>query len=184
MTLSYYEDVVNIWDTATGKIVKSYTLNDDCYNAALSPDGKTLVLQTKKEELTVQPIAGGKATTLEVGKHGPGRALFTCDGKHLIVMSSGFASLTSHDYDTELALYAVEKDYACVARRVVVGPGCSAMTASPNGRYLALAGSQGRVWVVDLETLDNPRRPDSKVVALAVLHYYLSLRQFPPAPGV
>jgi len=150
MTTSHYEDVVRVWDTAAGKVVKSYRLNEYCSAAALSPDGKVLALETSRGVLTVRTIAGGKARTLDIDNDAFDEALFTTDGKYLLVLS--------HDYapnESQLSVHAVGSKYARVSKLTIenVSSRCVAMTVSPDGHYLAFGSLDGRVWTVDLHTL-------------------------------
>ncbi|MBT3202095.1 MAG: WD40 repeat domain-containing protein [Phycisphaerales bacterium] len=161
MTASYYEDVVHIWDTTSGKIVKSYTLNEKCYEAALSPDGKTVAMKTKSRELTIQPIAGGKATKLKYEAFELNEIMFTPDGKHMLVLTYGsVGKMMFGESKPQLEIYATGKGYRRVGKLVFSGASkrFTAMSISPDGRHVVLGSQDGYIWVADLPSLKTHRR--------------------------
>lgn len=176
VSASYFEDIIHVWDLASGKIRSSHKmLGHDC---ALSPDGKMLAYAAKKDELAVVPVAGGPARAIPFEERAElNELVFSPDSKLLIVTRNDFVSM-------EIRLLSVAEGFKEKAKSTVKGFRCTAATISPDSQLLVVGPQEGPVWVCTLPDLKPIRQihqvketsnrarcislsPDGKVLALA-----------------
>jgi WD40 repeat protein len=144
-TSNFYEKVFHVWDIPSGKIRKSFQMNELNTRLALSPDGKTLIRATGKDTWAIESLdrEPAESATLTVA----GGLAFTPEGRYLVTTeqrpaedqdeSAGKAPVT-------IKLRDVGQGYKEVASRAEVGLD-SMPIISADGKRLVLhnAGPRG-----------------------------------------
>lgn len=188
MAVNNSDKLIQLWNTKTGKITKSFPLVDDRYTATLSPNGKLLAYHSteKKYEVLVHRLLSGKKDLFKIRVDDLHKVLFTPDSRYLLVLTYGSISLAS-GLMPKLAIYDVREGVHKIAQvhiKEVYLDTCNAMTVSPDAKYVAVASEHGKVWVYDLPNLTNRKiiindkssgffgkgqlvfSPDSKILAV------------------
>lgn len=137
------EEVLQVWETATGKPVTPLLNFEKTVKGLFSPNGKHFITVTfpnreSDGEVRVWEIAGGRPVACAVYKDNLNIVKFSLDGRYLII-SAGDDPARVFDLDTG----------RMVAELVHEGP-VTYVSVSPDGSLMVTAGSDGtaRVWQV------------------------------------
>ncbi len=147
LTASYYENKAYVWEMPAGKMLKSFGFPEECHLAALSPDGKTLVRQTAKTELAVEPLDGGPARKISESAAEISETAFAGDSKHLIVCTYGYRdSFLLKQYDISGAAKVVATGGLASNR-------CTGLLVCRDARHVVALTQDGKVAVFSLPDL-------------------------------
>lgn len=145
---SSYERKAWLFDLETGKAVVTKEMPEDCYEAALSADGKTFVWQSGKYELTALSLDGGTTQKIPLAEHMVGELAFSRDGKYLISSNYDFKRM-------EIVAHEVAAGYRVLARAEISGERCTSLAVSPDGARVVAANHDGKVWSLSLPGLEE-----------------------------
>ncbi len=137
---------VRVYDTASGKPIRSFRGREHEYLPTFSPDGKLLATSGSSAIIRLYDFATGKV--VHELKAGVGRLVFAPDGRTLASGHSDFKP-PGPEVGT-LGRFIVLWDVASgrELRRIGTGPGLfDALAFSPDGLLLASGGDDGRIQV-------------------------------------
>jgi WD40 repeat protein len=117
---------VRLWDLATGKLLLSHPVSYDSRPAALSPDGKLLVLCDEGNRTHLIDAATGKEVR-RIEEPDALSCIFSPDGR--LLAGSGFGLFSVWDVATGQLRYQVKE-------------GRGLLAFSPDGKYLACGGDK------------------------------------------
>jgi class 3 adenylate cyclase/WD40 repeat protein/tRNA A-37 threonylcarbamoyl transferase component Bud32 len=151
---------VTLWDVQTHDVVRTLRFGEPVENAAVSPDGRTLAVQTQRENnshshVEVRELASGETTFTRTVRYGRGGLTFTHDGRELIALGCCDPSSTVVAWD---ARTGVERFQRAIPEHA------TALDVSPDSRILALGLEDGRVLFWDPRT-GRQRAPALQVAA-------------------
>jgi WD40 repeat protein len=135
---------ISLWDSATGKVVRSLSAPADFYSdAAFSPNGKRIVTAALNKTARIWDTATGKELVALVGHEGwIGSAAFSPDGSLVVTVATDKSDRTCRLWDARSGKQVgTLKDENHVARAVF----------SPDGRHVLTycPGGAARIWPVD-----------------------------------
>jgi WD40 repeat protein len=148
VTSNYYEDIIHVWDTATGKIRRSFKTPHLADEFALSPDGRAVyrrVAVDKVEEgrpktrWKMEALEdGAREAPIEVLKAGLSLVAFSPDGRHFLTVEAG-----RYGGVTVVRLYDIKKGYRQVAEGKVDALPAKRVTFYLGPNVLLLEGGEG-----------------------------------------
>ena len=153
LTASFFENVIHLWDSQSGKIIKSFDLPHDCFSVALSPDGTILARQSAPHEITIQRLAGGADTRLRLPDAELCGVTFSPDGNYFLAATFGFASGVSMQQVVHLFCYDVAAGFKLIANTTQAANRCQAMAVSSDSKCLVFGDQEGRAWTASLPDL-------------------------------
>jgi RNA polymerase sigma factor (sigma-70 family) len=192
--------LVQIWDTAGGRLARQFTLPSDkaCAALAFTPDGKQLAVYDDRGILsTWDPATGREMQQFAAADRGSHPAwgdtvAFSPDGQTVAVSSTG-----PPGKPPAAVLRLLDRAGKERCRIRDKAPGCPAVAFSPDSRSLAYAATDGKVRLADaatgkeVRTLGDPQRtsflaalafsPDGKT--LATRGYDQAIRLWDAASG-
>lgn len=158
------DDVIRLWDMASGKVLRQWTVKNGAHRLAISPDGKILAMWGNSNLIYLYSLPS--ATPLgQVDAASEGALIqavvFTPDRDSFVTIDHSRACLWS---------VATCKERRSARKEGFEGLCCLALT--PDGKHLALAGDDHCIRFWDTATLREctpfPRGHLRPVVALAV----------------
>ncbi len=161
LTTSYMDGSLILWDTATGKKLRSEMLPRISTAAALSADGRRIVRQAVRRD---DPYPGVSESIIEMltGKSAPTRLrfnfqvdrhAFTPDGRYLLSCGSVPTKNDSSEKALRIDTYdlATKRVQTAVSVEPIHFP--SKLVVAPSGRYVAIPDEQERASVFELPGL-------------------------------
>jgi WD40 repeat protein len=149
VSASWGDETMRLWDTKTGKILRTTILSDHCTGLALSPDGRRIVRHVENSLYRVESLERG--WDLENDLHSLGCMTFTPDGKHLL-------SLTTVEHGrTRVSLLDADKGFVPTSSATMKDiEGCD-LAVSPDGKNLVVGNREGAAWVATLPGVQDAR---------------------------
>lgn len=161
LTTSYMDESLIVWDTATGKKLRTALLPRISTAATLTTDGQRIARQVMRRD---DPYPGVSESVIETltGKNAPSRLrfnyqvdhhAFTPDGRYFLSCGSVPASKDTFEKVLRLDAYDLAKKrvQTVVSTDPVHFP--SKLIVSPSGRYVAIPDEQARASVYELPGL-------------------------------
>ncbi|MDX2076819.1 MAG: hypothetical protein SFZ02_10335 [bacterium] len=135
------DGMVYKWDVETGDFIQSYQAHEALINSLeYSPDGTTILTTSHDQNIRLWDVDGKLKTTLYINDVVSAR--FSPDSKNIIARAFLNQEIQVWDIETEQIIERIINNH---------GLDITAMTYSPDGRYLALAGLSG-IKIVDVQT--------------------------------
>jgi RNA polymerase sigma factor (sigma-70 family) len=144
---------VRLWDAETGNVLHTFEVEKgDISSVAFDPDGRVVAASCGDKAVRVWDVAGGKLLhRLPVGLGAFAAVAFSADGKTLVTVGEKETLLWDPASGKKLGALAGSKGGSCGV-------------FSPDGKLLAVGGSDQRVHVWDWQTrkelLQTRRHPD------------------------
>jgi RNA polymerase sigma factor (sigma-70 family) len=142
---------LHVWDTGTGKEVRKIK-GQQTFNAAITPDGKTIVLLAGQppQLQTWDPTGDGTLRALD-GPEGTGvaRMAFSPDGRSMIT-ADYLRALRLWDLASAKAVRSLREGSA--EARLNPGAGGDILAFSPDGKTLAVPAPEGAVALIEVAT--------------------------------
>ena len=148
---------IQLVDLDTGAVTRLTGFTDNAWDVAFTPDGARLVSIHGNGEIIVWDIASGTEITRFRGLPGVRDIAILPDGNTAVIqMQAQYPLLSRWDLTTGYitALWTPQYDTYAEFRAQFAGggipEGAAALAAAPDGTWLAVASTYGRIWRWDL----------------------------------
>ena len=158
VTSSYRDRRVLVWDTESGRPVKSFDLDAYCDALDVSPDGKRLARKSAgRGVVTLSALDGQARDSMLVFKQGVRTLRFVGDSTRAVVAAGGFIPGKP---PTHIAVGDFKNELKILAQRDTSPDHVMTMATSSDARYLAIGFGDGQVAIFSVDSLEEVRRFD------------------------